>query len=232
GTVERNEVRPLPYADADEYDNDGGRDETLDQVAVAPARRRHILVRLFIRVLVVDRIGCSVPALIRRVGVVERVRRLQHRLGETLVRMRLPPLPQSPPPRPRAPQSPFRGPPAPRGPGWGGPIPPGRRKRRPPAGTTASSSRSDSSARAAVPLTSSEGTPRTALSAVSNSERCSVPASRAAGAGGSGRSKIESECCGSGKEREGAVPGNHALRAVSCGEAGALSCGAGDGGLT
>src|SRR5262249_56389535 len=112
GTVERNEVRPLPYADADEYDNDGGRDETLDQVAVAPARRRHILVRLFIRVLVVDRIGCSVPALIRRVGVVERVRRLQHRLGETLVRMRLAPAAQAPPPRPPLPPTRFRRPPA------------------------------------------------------------------------------------------------------------------------
>src|SRR5262249_22940150 len=113
GTVERHHVRPLPDADADENDNDGGRNETLDQVAVAPPPRRHILVRLFIRVLVVDHIGCGVPVLIRRVGVVERVRRLQHRLRETLLRMRLPPAPQAPPPPPPPPHPPLPPPPPP-----------------------------------------------------------------------------------------------------------------------
>src|SRR5262249_62315257 len=108
------------------------------------------------------------------------------------------------------------------------------KQRRPGAssggGAVASPSWSIFSACGAPPI-SSAATPTASLGAASNSERCSpaAPASRAAGGGGcddggNGRSKIESE--------RGDAAGDHVLRAGSCGKAGALSCGACDGGLT
>src|SRR5205823_6148469 len=44
--VECEHIRPLPYADARERDNDGCRNETLDQRAIRAARRDLVLIVL------------------------------------------------------------------------------------------------------------------------------------------------------------------------------------------
>ena len=87
GAVERDHVRPLPQQQASDRDEDQGNDASLDEIAIGAGRPRLFFQLLLEFQIVIDRRRRCAP-LLRNSGmrVVEARRRLEHRLGEIIVR--------------------------------------------------------------------------------------------------------------------------------------------------